>query len=187
MVWIIMEIPDWMRPPPLLSFIFIACIRHYFPRRGRMVETAAGFTASRDFHPSQVLCELPPLLAAVAGQEYHCVLTVSWQNSPPQAAFRSDGPARHLIWPSLTAGGENQRTKRQMVSCFLHAAAGESTRIFRRRLPRFSRPVREGISTFGYSVFKMRVRKVSLLACIGEEVGVLTTLKIEFSKIFLIL
>ena len=83
------------------------------------------------------------------------MLTVSWQNSPPQAAFRSDGPARHLIWPSLTAGGQNQRTKRQVISCFLRAVAGESPRIFRRRLPRFPGPVRESISKTGYSVFKL--------------------------------
>ena len=33
-------------------------------------ETASGLDASRDFHPSEDLSELPPLLASVAGQEY---------------------------------------------------------------------------------------------------------------------
>ena len=159
-----------IQPPLFLSFIFTAHIRHYFPGHRRMVETAAGFTASRDFHPSQDLCELPPLLAAVAGQEYHYVLTASWQNSPPQAAFRTDRPACHLILAVIYGS--------------VFTAAGESSRIFRCCLPRLSRPVRKGISTFGYSVFKLQVRKAFVLACIGEEAYGLTTLKMQFSKIF---
>ena len=39
---------------------------------------------SRDFHPSEDLSELPPLLVAVAGQEYHCLQTRSRQNSLPK-------------------------------------------------------------------------------------------------------
>ena len=39
---------------------------------------------SRASHPSEVLSEPPPLLVAVAGREYHCVLTVSLRNSLPR-------------------------------------------------------------------------------------------------------
>ena len=132
------EIPNWIRPPPLLSFIFIACIRHNSPRRGRMVETAAGFTASRDFHPSQVLCELPPLLAAVAGQEYHCVLTASWQNNPPQAVFRTDGPARHLIL--AVVDGRRRRNPKNESGCFLVYSA----------LPQVSPSASSGVACPGF-------------------------------------
>ena len=97
---------------------------------------------------------------------------MSWQNSPPQAAFRTDGPACHLILAVIYGS--------------VFTAAGESSRIFRRRLPRFSGPVRECASTFGYSVFKLQVRKAFVLACIGEEAYGLTTLKMQFLKIFLV-
>ena len=103
-----------------------------------MVETAAGFTASRDFHPSQVLCELPPLLAAVAGQEYHCVLTASWQNNPPQAAFRTDGPARHLIL--AVVDGRRRRNPKNESWCFLVYSA----------LPQVSPSASSGIACPGF-------------------------------------
>ena len=64
-----------------------------------MVETAAGFTASRDFHPSQVLCELPPLLAAVAGQRVQADGIIAKQLA--RAAYGWVGTAGHLIWPSF--------------------------------------------------------------------------------------
>lgn len=48
--------------------------------------------ASREFHPSEDLSELPPLLEAVAGQEYHCGPTVSWQGQAATACL-ADGRA----------------------------------------------------------------------------------------------
>lgn len=57
-------------------------------------------SASREFHPSEVLSELPPLIESVAGQEYHCVLTRSLRNSLSLFYGRM-GTARRLIWPSL--------------------------------------------------------------------------------------
>lgn len=45
---------------------------------------------SRESHPSEDLSELPPLLEAVAGQEYHCGPTVSWQGQAATAC-RADG------------------------------------------------------------------------------------------------
>ena len=63
-----------------LSF---TCIRHYFPRHGRQDWTAVG-TALREFHPSEDLSELPPLLETVAGQGYHCRRTRALQDSLPR-------------------------------------------------------------------------------------------------------
>ena len=47
----------------------IACIPTQLPQAGAETETALG-RASRDFHPSEDLSELPPLRVTVAGQEY---------------------------------------------------------------------------------------------------------------------
>ena len=58
--------------------------------------------ASRESHPSEDLSELPPLLVAVAGQEYHYWIAgegraglprspAAMRNSPPQAALWTDG------------------------------------------------------------------------------------------------
>ena len=47
----------------------IACIPTLLPQARAGAETALG-CASRDFHPSEDLSELPPLRVAVAGQEY---------------------------------------------------------------------------------------------------------------------
>ena len=58
--------------------------------------------ASRESHPSEDLSELPPLLVAVAGQEYHYWIAgegraglprspAAMRNSPPQAVLWTDG------------------------------------------------------------------------------------------------
>ena len=56
--------------------------------------TALG-CASREFHPSEDLSELPPLRVAVAGQEYQ-----RWcchrKTDRPRSAFWTNGPANHL-------------------------------------------------------------------------------------------
>ena len=57
---------------------------------------------SRESHPSEDLSELPPLLVAVAGQEYHYWIAgegraglprspAAMRNSPPQAVLWTDG------------------------------------------------------------------------------------------------
>ena len=64
---------------------------------------------SRESHPSEDLSELPPLLVAVAGQEYHYWIAgegraglprspAAMRNSPPQATLWTDG---HRSAPSL--------------------------------------------------------------------------------------
>ena len=57
--------------------------------------TALG-CASREFHPSEDLSELPPLRVAVAGQEYQ-----RWcchrKTGRPRPAFWTNGPANHLF------------------------------------------------------------------------------------------
>lgn len=71
-----------------------------FPGCGQLSETAAGCTAPWEFHPSEVLSELPPLLESVAGQKYHCPQMESSQNGLPQTAFRTDGIAHAcLLFP----------------------------------------------------------------------------------------
>ena len=58
--------------------------------------------ASRESHPSEDLSELPPLLVAVAGQEYHYQIAdegriglsrspIAMRDSPPQAVLWTDG------------------------------------------------------------------------------------------------
>ena len=68
-----------------------------FPGCERLSETAAGCTAPWEFHPSEVLSELPPLLESVAGQKYHCPQMESSQNGLPQTAFRTDGIAHACL------------------------------------------------------------------------------------------
>ena len=72
-----------------------ACIRHYFPRQGRRLEPR--WRASREFHPSEVLSEPPPLFETVAGREYHCVLTGSLRNSLPGLFWDGWGPLGTLF------------------------------------------------------------------------------------------
>ena len=83
------------RAAPAVSDICVSNdgpIRHYFPS-GR---------ASRESPPSEDLSELPPLLVAVAGQEYHYWIAgegraglprspAAMRNSPPQAVLWTDG------------------------------------------------------------------------------------------------
>ena len=68
-----------------------------FPGCEQLSETAAGCTAPWEFHPSEVLSELPPLLESVAGQKYHCPQMESSQNGLPQTAFRTDGIAQACL------------------------------------------------------------------------------------------
>lgn len=60
------------RAAPAVSDICVSNdgpIRHYFPSRGRQAWTARARVTG--ISPPEDLSELPPLLAAVAGQEYH--------------------------------------------------------------------------------------------------------------------
>ena len=59
------------RPPPFLTFAFP--MMALFDTTSRAVGGRLGprGRASRESHPSEDLSELPPLLVAVAGQEYH--------------------------------------------------------------------------------------------------------------------
>lgn len=68
--------------PPFLTFIFKLALFDTTSRAlGGSLELC--WRTSRAFHPSEVLSEPPPLLASVAGREYHCVLTVLLRNSLP--------------------------------------------------------------------------------------------------------
>ena len=89
------------RAAPAVSDICVSNdgpIRHYFP--GRRLGPRG--RASRESHPSEDLSELPPLLVAVAGQEYHYWIAgegraglprspAAMRNSPPQAVLWTDG------------------------------------------------------------------------------------------------
>ena len=72
---------------------------------------------SRESHPSEDLSELPPLLVAVAGQEYHYWIAgegraglprspAAMRNSPPQAALWTDG---HRSAPFLAVFNTDNR------------------------------------------------------------------------------
>ncbi len=74
----------------MVSEIKSAPIRRFFREQRRLSEPRG--RASRESHPSEDLSELPPLRAAVAGQEYHCGPTVSWQGQAATAC-RADGRA----------------------------------------------------------------------------------------------
>lgn len=64
--------------------------------------TAAG-AALRESNPSEDLSELPPLRVAVAGQGYHCRLTMSWRSSLPRLPA-GDECALAALWPLLYGG-----------------------------------------------------------------------------------
>ena len=51
----------------------------------------------RDFHPSEDLSELPPLVESVAGQGYHCRRIGSWRNSLPVLLWDEWGPLAALL------------------------------------------------------------------------------------------
>ena len=90
------------RPPPFLTFAFP--MMALFDTTSRAVGGRLGprGRASRESHPSEDLSELPPLLVAVAGQEYHYWIAgegraglprspAAMRNSPPQAVLGTDG------------------------------------------------------------------------------------------------
>ena len=53
------------------------------PGLGEWLKQRLALAASRESHPSQDLCELPPLLVAVAGRA--CLMADgSWRDKPPQ-------------------------------------------------------------------------------------------------------
>lgn len=50
---------------------FIVSFVHDAPGDAGFHQASGGLPAPREFHPPEVLSELPPLLASVAGQAYH--------------------------------------------------------------------------------------------------------------------
>lgn len=109
---------------------------------------------SRAFHPSEDLSELPPLLETVAGQEYHCRLTGSLRNSPPQAAF---WPDKYRSSPCLAVfdGGFPPQVSLRASSI----AACRSSK----------RSVSVCISVAGYEIFKVDENAKNRPHCIGSE------------------
>ena len=78
----------------------------------------------RDSHPSEDLSELPPLLVAVAGQEYHYWIAgegraglprspAAMRNSPPQAALWTYG---HRSAPSLAVFDAGSRSAQVVLA-----------------------------------------------------------------------
>lgn len=91
------------RAAPAVSDICVSNdgpIRHYFPSRRQAAWTARARVTG--ISPLRDLSELPPLLVAVAGQEYHYWIAgegraglprspAAMRNSPPQAVLWTDG------------------------------------------------------------------------------------------------
>ena len=78
----------------LYAYPSFACIRHYFPRRGRLklrprLKRVTGISPLRGS------------LRAARRQAYHCVLTRSLRNSLLELFCGQMGTARHLSWPSF--------------------------------------------------------------------------------------
>ena len=78
---------------------------------------------------------------AVAGQEYHCVLTGSLRNSLPGLFLGWMGTAGHLIWPSLIA-----EVKFTAIRFLLQVVLAHPPY----RFPFLTRTVRERIPVAGY-------------------------------------
>lgn len=117
---------------------------------GRRTWTAAGWVASRGFHPRQDLCRLPSLLAAGTGQEYHYLWQGSWRNSPPQAVFRTDVTALHLRWPYLIKAEEFTAISPCLQVVLAHPPASLS--------PLVKGACQERIQIFGYEIVKEHKR-----------------------------
>ena len=88
--------------------------------------TALG-CASREFHPSEDLSELPPLRVAVAGQEYQ-----RWcchrKTDRPRPAFWTNGPANHLpcrIDADFSAQVGHRAFLQCRLPCFLHGTPAD--------------------------------------------------------------
>ena len=60
----------------------LAPVRRFFPEPRQRLN--GSWRCARVLHPSEDLSELPPLLAAVAGQEYHCPQVRSLRGSLPK-------------------------------------------------------------------------------------------------------
>ena len=116
-------------------------------------------------------------------------LTESLRYSLPSAVLRTDGTARHLIWPSLIdvdQPGCQNRTKKygclRSQPCAVHlqvvlAHPPESLALFQR--------VPSGRYSDGWVFgFQGTSEKLFLLACIGEEVRILATPKFKFFQSF---
>ena len=90
-----------IRFPRFLTFVLPALFVATPQADGRF-QTAAAGCRSTGLRPSEDLSELPPLLVAVAGQEYHYWIAgegraglprspAAMRNSPPQAVLWTDG------------------------------------------------------------------------------------------------
>ena len=137
---------------------------------------------SRESHPSEALSELPPLLdpgftrgcgwTGVSLSD--CWRGSGWVNQPQCETARHRllcgrmGTALHLPWPSLMRA---------------HGPHRWSWRILQRRLL-FSKAPSGKYSDNRIFGFQGTSEKQFLLACIGEDVGILITLQFQFSKSF---
>ncbi len=75
----------WSRRAAPLFLTFVYCVA-LFDTTSRALGGVLDphWRASRAFHPSEDLSELPPLIESVAGQEYHCRRTRSLRDSLPK-------------------------------------------------------------------------------------------------------
>lgn len=117
-------------------------------------------------------------------------LTESLRNSLPSAVLRTDGTARHLIWPSLidvSQPGCQNRTKK--YGCLRSQPYAVHLQVVLAHPPEslalFQRAPSGRYSDGRIFSFRGANEKFFLLACIGEEVRILHSSKFYFFKNFL--
>ena len=128
----------------LLSFI--APVFDTTPPGVRAATDGLRWHASRESHPSEDRSELPPLLVAVAGQEYHYQIADEGRCETARHRLFCGrmGTALHLSWPSL------------MRAYGLHRW---SWRILQRRFSPLSRASRQRTyPVAGYEIVKLQFR-----------------------------
>ena len=150
---------------------------------------------SWESHPRQDLCRPPSLRDPHLGggwdwTEVSLSLTESLRYSLPSAVLRTDGTARHLIWPSLIDVGQpGCQNRTEMYGCLRSQPCAVHLQVVLAHPPEslalFQRAPSGRYSDGWIFSFRGATEKFFLLACIGEEVRILHSSKFYFFKNFL--
>ena len=93
-------------------------------------------------------------------------LMESLRYSLPQAVFWTDGPAWHLIWPSLIGNYAVEPSNSYSIQCFLRVNLQQHLQVVLAHSPMslapVTRPHQESIQTIRYSAFKVHEGEINL-------------------------